>query len=103
MSASEQTTSQYTQPLAESHILFSKRTFGPVDLDQAYSPEGKRAASASDGSHRTLARWQSEKTGLRVVHVDTGGPVVSLYAAVATEIFNDAGIVRVHAPVVLPP
>lgn len=69
----------------------SKRTFGPVDLDEVYAPNGKKAAAAQD-SPRTLARWQSDKTGLRIVHVDTPGPIVSLYAAVATEIFNDAGI-----------
>ena len=60
-----------------------ERTLGPVDVSAAYGLEA--------GSMR-LARWQSKKTGLRVVWTDIEGPLVSGYFTVATEIFNDSGV-----------
>ncbi|KIM20884.1 hypothetical protein M408DRAFT_30019 [Serendipita vermifera MAFF 305830] len=39
----------------------------------------------------TITKWRSEKTGLRVIHVDYEGPIINGYFAVATEIFDDSG------------
>ncbi|CAG8642168.1 2676_t:CDS:2, partial [Acaulospora colombiana] len=39
----------------------------------------------------TITKWQSQQTGLRVVHVDYEGPIINGYFAVATEITDDSG------------
>lgn len=39
----------------------------------------------------TITKWVSNKTGLKVVHVDYQGPIINGYFAVATEIFDDSG------------
>lgn len=68
--------SSYTIP--ETYGNF-KRSAGPVNLQESYNQP------------INVTKWTSDKTGLRVVHVDVEGPLCNLYASVATEIFNDSG------------
>jgi hypothetical protein len=56
-----------------------RRSAGPVNLKESYNQP------------INVTKWTSDKTGLRVVHVDVEGPLCNLYASVATEIFNDSG------------
>ncbi|GAA5857081.1 hypothetical protein JCM9279_001948 [Rhodotorula babjevae] len=39
----------------------------------------------------TIAKWQSEKTGLKVVWADTPGPVANFWATMCTEVFASNG------------
>ena len=71
-----------------------KRTFGPVNLSALYSPD----TTVEDKNLVSLTRWTSQKSGLRVVHLDTPGPLCDLYATIATEITDDSGRpVRLHS------
>lgn len=74
--ASTSTSTSYTIP--EKYGNF-KRSAGPVNLQESYNQP------------INVTKWTSDKTGLRVVHVDVEGPLCNLYASVATEIFNDSG------------
>ena len=65
-----------------------KKDFGPVNLSALYTPEAK---AIDDANLMTLTRWQSQKSGLRVGHLDVPGPLCDLYATVATEIQDDTG------------
>ncbi|GAA5972730.1 hypothetical protein JCM11641_002994 [Rhodosporidiobolus odoratus] len=38
-----------------------------------------------------IAKWQSQKTGMKVIWADTPGPVANFWATVNTEIFNSSG------------
>jgi hypothetical protein len=71
---------------------------GPIDLHAIYNKDTYREPTADrlplplkDVEASTLTRWQSQTSGLSVVHVDFPSPIVSLYAVVRTEIFTDKG------------
>ena len=64
-----------------------KRTFGPVNLSALYSD----SKNVDEANLMSLTRWTSQKSGLRVVHLDTPGPLCDLYATIATEITDDSG------------
>ncbi|KAH9460754.1 hypothetical protein Pst134EB_008913 [Puccinia striiformis f. sp. tritici] len=47
-----------------------------------------------DSAPIQVAKWKSRETGLSVVWADVEGPLVNGYLNVATEIFNDSGVIH---------
>ncbi|KAI7956457.1 hypothetical protein MJO28_003552 [Puccinia striiformis f. sp. tritici] len=47
-----------------------------------------------DSAPIQVAKWKSRETGLSVVWADVEGPLVNGYLNVATEIFNESGVIH---------
>lgn len=80
-----------------------KTQAAPASASQAAGKDGRHAIPAKVGDFElltsaelefapvTVAKWQSTKTGLKVVYADVESPLVQAYMPIVTEIFDDTG------------